>query len=178
MPLFLDTRGKSSLGIGICGRCSRKFPLDELMSDPNYPGLRVCKEDLDQFDPWRLPAPPADNLVLDYPRPDTPLYPFTPIPIYADQPLHITQVDPTLTWQANAPYLMGASVTPLNVNDPAVQTPQYQFVCAIPGTSGATPPKWPSHAGVQVVDNGVTWLCLGISLLDGITQAQPIGPNA
>lgn len=80
MPLFLDTRGRSTLGIGICARCSRKMSLDELRPDPNYPGLRVCADDLDDFDPWRLPAPPADQITLEYPRPDTPLYPFEPIP--------------------------------------------------------------------------------------------------
>ena len=37
MPLYLDTRGKSTLAVGLCGRCSRKFSLDDLYSDPNYP---------------------------------------------------------------------------------------------------------------------------------------------
>ena len=49
MPVFLNTRGNSSLAIGICGRCSRKFPIDELVPDPNYPGLRVCAADADQY---------------------------------------------------------------------------------------------------------------------------------
>jgi len=73
MPVFLDTTGRSSLGIGICGRCSRKFPIDELMPDPNYPGLRVCRVDLDDYDPYRLPARQTENISLRYPRPDTPL---------------------------------------------------------------------------------------------------------
>ena len=47
MPVYLSTRGKTTLGIGICGRCSRKFSLDDLYPDPNYPGLRVCKDDMD-----------------------------------------------------------------------------------------------------------------------------------
>ena len=73
MAVFLDTTGRSSLGIGICGRCSRKFPIDELMPDPNYPGLRVCSVDLDDYDPYRLPARQTENISLRYPRPDTPL---------------------------------------------------------------------------------------------------------
>jgi hypothetical protein len=73
VPVFLDTRGRSTLGIGICGRCSRKMSLDELQPDPNYPGLRVCKEDLDQYDPYRLPARQPEVIALQYPRPDTPL---------------------------------------------------------------------------------------------------------
>lgn len=71
MSVFLDTRGRSTLGIGICGRCSRKFSLDELHSDPNYPGLRVCRADLDEYDPYRLPARQPDRIILRFPRPDT-----------------------------------------------------------------------------------------------------------
>lgn len=73
MPTFLNTRGRATLAIAICGRCSRKFPYDELMPDPNYPGLRVCRDDLDQFDPYRLPARQTENIALRFPRPDTPL---------------------------------------------------------------------------------------------------------
>lgn len=73
MPVFLDTTGNSTLAIGICGRCSRKFPLDELMSDPNFPGLRVCRADLDEFDPYRLPARQTENITVRFPRPDVPL---------------------------------------------------------------------------------------------------------
>lgn len=73
MPIYLDTRGRSTLGIGICGRCSRKFSLDELYSDPNYPGLRVCQDDMDEYDPYRLPARQPEVIALRYPRPDTPI---------------------------------------------------------------------------------------------------------
>ena len=75
MPVFLDTTGRSSLAIGICGRCSRKFPIDELMPDPNYPGLRCCPEDLDEYDPYRLPARQTEDITVRFPRPDTPLEP-------------------------------------------------------------------------------------------------------
>ncbi len=70
MPLFLDTTGNPTLGIGICGRCSRKMPLHELLDDPNIPGLKVCKEDRDQYDPYRLPARETENIVLPFVRPD------------------------------------------------------------------------------------------------------------
>ena len=73
MAVFLDTTGNATLAIGICGRCSRKFPLDELMPDPNYPGLRVCAADLDDYDPYRLPARQTENISVRFPRPDTPL---------------------------------------------------------------------------------------------------------
>jgi hypothetical protein len=80
MSVFLDTRGNSSLAIGICGRCSRKFPIGELHSDPNYPGLMVCRADQDEFDPYRLPARQTENIALRYARPDTPLYDSDPVP--------------------------------------------------------------------------------------------------
>lgn len=73
MPRWLDTRGRTTLGVGLCARCSRKFSLDDLYADPNFPGLRVCKQDLDEYDPYRLPARPADQISLRFVRPDTPL---------------------------------------------------------------------------------------------------------
>ena len=73
MPIFLDRRGRSTLGIALCARCSRKFPLEELQQDPNYPNLMVCKEDTDQYDPYRLAPRPEDQIVLPFVRPDLPL---------------------------------------------------------------------------------------------------------
>lgn len=73
MPMFLNTRGRSTLGIGVCSRCSRKFPLDKLNPDPNYPGLRVCDADRDHFDPYRLPARQPESITLPFARTDTPI---------------------------------------------------------------------------------------------------------
>ena len=73
MSIYLDTRGNATLAIGICGRCSRKFPIGELASDPNYPGLKVCKDDMDEYDPYRLPARQPENIALRFARPDTPI---------------------------------------------------------------------------------------------------------
>ena len=70
MGLFLDTRGLAWAGIGICDRCSRKFPIGELMSDPNSPGLRVCRVDVDELDPYRLPARQTERITLPFVRPD------------------------------------------------------------------------------------------------------------
>jgi hypothetical protein len=41
-----------------------------LREDPNFPGLKVCPDDLDQFDPWRLAAIQTENITLRHPRPD------------------------------------------------------------------------------------------------------------
>ena len=70
MPVYLDTRGNSVLSVAICDRCNRKFAYVDLMPDPNFPGMRVCKDDLDNFDPWRLPALQTENIALRFPRPD------------------------------------------------------------------------------------------------------------
>ena len=70
MPIYLDTRGNSVLSVAICDRCNRKFAYTDLMPDPNFPGMRVCKDDLDKFDPWRLPARQTENIALRFPRPD------------------------------------------------------------------------------------------------------------
>ena len=75
MPKFLDTRGNTSLGIAICDRCKMKFPIGELYPDPNTPGLRVCEKDMDQYDPWRLPARESEQITLQFVRPDAPLEP-------------------------------------------------------------------------------------------------------
>jgi hypothetical protein len=73
MAIFLDTRGRSTLGIAICARCSRKFPLEELHPDPNYPNLMVCDADTDQYDPYRLAPRPEDRITLPFVRPDLPV---------------------------------------------------------------------------------------------------------
>lgn len=70
MAIFLDTRGNSNYGIGICDRCRKKFPIEQLQEDRNTPGLRVCEADNDDYDPWRLPAISTDDITLPFYRPD------------------------------------------------------------------------------------------------------------
>lgn len=82
MAIFIDPRGRATYGIGICGRCSRKMPIEELHSDPNSPGLMVCIEDLDVLDPYRLPARETEDITLPIYRPDVDLTspgPFLPV---------------------------------------------------------------------------------------------------
>lgn len=73
MGLYLNTRGNPTLGIGICSRCSIKFPIDKLQPDPNFPGLRVCAKDMDDYDPYRLPPRQTENITLPFTRTDTPI---------------------------------------------------------------------------------------------------------
>lgn len=70
MGVYLNTLGRSTLAIGICDRCKRKFSLDDLYRDPNSPGLRVCIADKDEFDPYRLPARQPEKITLAFVRPD------------------------------------------------------------------------------------------------------------
>lgn len=74
MPVFLDTEGLASVAIAVCDRCKMKRTFVSLMSDPNFPGLRVCDQGCrDEFDPYRLPARKTERINLRFPRPDVPL---------------------------------------------------------------------------------------------------------
>lgn len=73
MSHWLDPTGRSTYGIGVCGRCNQKFSLEELHPDPNSPGLFVCLDDMDEFDPYRLPARQTEDIALRFARPDVPL---------------------------------------------------------------------------------------------------------
>jgi hypothetical protein len=65
-----DPTGWPWYAVGICDRCNRRFPLHMLIEDGNLPGLRVCRDDWDELDPYRLPPRQPDNLVLPFVRPD------------------------------------------------------------------------------------------------------------
>jgi hypothetical protein len=71
--VFLDTTGQPTLGVGICSRCNFKFPLAMLSDDPNIPNFKVCSADRDDYDPYRMPARPADKIALPFVRPDVSL---------------------------------------------------------------------------------------------------------
>lgn len=74
MSRYLNTLGNGSVAVAICDRCKFKFPIGNLISDPNSPGLRVCKDTCaDQYDPWRLPPRRTEDISLEFPRPDEPL---------------------------------------------------------------------------------------------------------
>lgn len=73
MADWFDPRGHTYYAVGECDRCHKTFLLDELIQDGNLPGLRVCKDDWDQLDPYRLPPRQPDNIVLPFTRPDVPI---------------------------------------------------------------------------------------------------------
>lgn len=110
MAVWLNPRGKSTFGIGICDRCSRKMSLDDLYSDPNFPGLRVCLKDLDVFDPWRLPARVTEDIHLRFTRPDIPIS-TNPYGILSEASLGSPEGDYFLVGQVEVP-----APTPTNPN--------------------------------------------------------------
>lgn len=161
MPRFLDTRGHTILSVGICARCARKFPRDELMSDPNSPGLFVCFEDLDQLDPYRLPARNSERISITDPRPDVSLLDEGPTPLFGLQKIDgfselgvplvtpISALGPMRPWQPNTFYNVGDTVTPQDVDDQNVDLPQRWFVCLRAGLSGSAPPNWSDLTGTE-----------------------------
>jgi len=72
MPIFLDTRGLTSVAIAVCDRCKMKVSFVSLVQDGNTPGLRVCENRgcRDELDPYRLPARKTERINLRFPRPD------------------------------------------------------------------------------------------------------------
>lgn len=186
MPVFLNTRGRTKISIAICARCSQKFPYTELMADPNYPGLYVCKDDLDQFDPYRLPARPTEDITLDHPRPDVSLAP-GPWSTWTDMPQAVINaqtnndvstedlggliaVAPPVTvqqqpaaWEPNREYPLGYTVTPENpVGLDAAGTQIWMFTAMVPGRSGGTAPDWTTSTGTEVNDFQVVWCNSGL----------------
>jgi hypothetical protein len=155
MPVYLDTRGNSVLSVAICDRCSRKFPYVELMPDPNFPGMRVCKDDLDNFDPWRLPAIQTENIALRFPRPDQ--Y----IGLQANQIM--TQAGNSMFIEGVPPYsgaqgdlATGSTITSGNVPHPPVPAPA-PVVGLPPTVLGVLPNTGSSAGGTTVTVQGLNF---------------------
>lgn len=70
--LYINPRGRSTYGLGICQRCQRVFSLDDLTQD-DQSGLILCRKDIDDYDPWRLPMRAPDPIALRFYSPDTPM---------------------------------------------------------------------------------------------------------
>jgi len=138
MPKYLDTRGNSVLSVAICDRCRRKFAYTELMPDPNFPGMRVCKDDLDNFDPWRLPARQTENIALRFPRPDTDIavrnsHLLTETGFTNNNTLFIDGVPPTNNGQGDIS-LYGAGINPGTPKNPKITSVSPTSGSAVGGT--------------------------------------------
>ena len=157
MPVYLDTRGNSVLSVAVCDRCRRKFAYTDLMPDPNFPGMRVCKDDLDNYDPWRLPARQTENIALRFPRPDTNIavnddHLLTETGFTNNNTLFIDGVPPTNNGQGDIA-LYGNGINP-----PVPKNPR---ITSISPTSG------PIGGGTLVTINGTNFLGVTIVLIGG-----------
>lgn len=59
-----------SPALGICMRCRMKKPRYDLKSDPNSPGLLVCKLCSDELDPYRKPQRQSEDITVKRPITD------------------------------------------------------------------------------------------------------------
>jgi hypothetical protein len=69
MSAFLDIRAGNSVAISICKRCNSKIHYADLVKDPNTLNY-YCKDCVDLYDPYRMPARRAEDIGLTNPRPD------------------------------------------------------------------------------------------------------------
>lgn len=141
MPIYLDTRGNSILSVAVCDRCNRKFAYTDLYPDPNFPGMRVCKDDLDQFDPWRLPARQTENIALRFPRPDVSI---------ALQPDHII----TENGFQNGNSILIVGVPPAGGNTGDLNTLSGPTNSLLPIISAVSPNTGPIAGGTRVLVSG------------------------
>jgi len=115
-----------------------------------------CSQDLDVLDPYRLPPPPADRLTLPFVRPDESVAltysGSVPVPLYTNPLFNIDRIGAARPWQKNTLYRAGDSITPLSVDLDTTPLPQNWWMCVLQGTSGATPPVWPTEPGVLLGD--------------------------
>ena len=86
----------------ICDRCKMSYKRKDLRKDPNVPGIMVCRDCTDEYNPYRLPPRGVDPIAMRWVRP----YPQLIAPVNQWFP-------PGLV----APY------QPVGPNDPPVPTP-------------------------------------------------------
>jgi len=73
VSLYLPVRNvRGTMAVAICFRCQMKIYSGDLVKDPNNQNM-YCRECVDLFDPWRLPARQPEDIKLAYPRPDAEL---------------------------------------------------------------------------------------------------------
>jgi len=71
MPLYLNTRGRNVVAVKVCDRCKMKRFADFLVSDPNAPGLQVCRDTcMDVLDPWRKAPRMTEDITVRGVRPE------------------------------------------------------------------------------------------------------------
>jgi hypothetical protein len=168
MPVYIDTTGNTVLSVAVCDRCNRKFAYVDLMPDPNFPGMRVCKDDLDQYDPWRLPARQTENIALRFPRPDVsvalvPNEILTQSGFYNGNSVLIEGVPPASVSQGNLDTASNVVPTTTNLNP-------YIYNC--------TPNTGPKAGGTNVVVTGANFTNVTNLKFGGVNAASFIIVNS
>lgn len=168
MPVYLDTRGNSVLSVAVCDRCNRKFAYTDLMPDPNFPGMRVCKDDLDKFDPWRLPARQTENISLRFPRPD--------VSVALPNNLLNTQGDPNTYVQYDNLYIDGAPYG--QAGAPGDLDLASKFVASPPPLNPViytiSPTSGPQAGGTTVTINGANFTSVTTVKFGGVVASFSI----
>lgn len=72
MSLHAPISAKGCVALAICSRCRFKIAYADLRQDPNDKNW-YCKDCVDLYDPYRLPARKAEDVSLQHPRPDVEL---------------------------------------------------------------------------------------------------------
>jgi hypothetical protein len=126
------------------------------MPDPNFPGMRVCKDDLDNFDPWRLPALQTENIALRFPRPDANI---------ATGPIGGNQLLTQNGFQNNnSVFVTGGAPGDLNLDS------TYQFFPSptIPTLYTISPPSGPQAGGTLITITGTNFVNITNVTLGGV----------
>ena len=152
MPVYIDTRGNSVLSVAVCDRCNRKFGYTELMPDPNFPGMRVCKDDLDNFDPWRLPALQTENIALRFPRPDVDIAIAPNLMDTQGAPNNNVQYDNL--YIEGAPYGQGGAPGNLDLKSQFISAPPP----LMPSIYSVSPTTGPQAGGTSVTIQGTNFV--------------------
>jgi hypothetical protein len=163
MPIYLDTRGNSVLSVAVCDRCRKKFAYTDLYPDPNFPGMRVCKDDLDNFDPWRLPARQTENIALRFPRPDT------NIALKANQILTETGFQ-----EGNSLFIDGVPPTNRGQGDLNTDSFPYAIGTLVPVIYQVTPDSGPQSGGTTVTLEGINFMDITSVKFGGINASYTL----
>jgi hypothetical protein len=135
----------------------------ELYPDPNFPGMRVCKEDLDVFDPWRLPARQTENIALRWPRPDVSIATGPNLLDQEGNPNDFVQYD-NFTLEGIPPAAGSQGVLDTNSNYQVAPSPVIPFIYNVSPSTG------PQAGGTTVTITGANF--------NGVTTVKFGGTSA
>jgi hypothetical protein len=141
--------------------------------------MRVCKEDLDQFDPWRLPALQTENISLRFPRPDVSVA--TAPNLIDTQGAPNTNVQYDNLYIEGAPYGQGGAPGNLSLNSQYISAPPP----LMPTIYSVSPNNGPQAGGTTVTIHGANFVNItnikfggenAVYIIDSPTQITATSP--